>query len=329
LGAWLSLRHGDASPAPNSGRPVPGRAGSTMVTAPPTTSRPAASTDSVVIPAARVRLGLDEDAARALYAECRRSSAEDCGKDFDSSVFGRTVMPSSPQSVSPFALDAYEVSNAKFAQFLDSLQGRRSESWPAPGVLVRDANRYALAAAAAVPNEATAYGIERDGQRIVAVAGRESAAASHLSWYAADAYCRAHGQRLPSELEWELAARGTEGRPYPWGNTPPDCGGVAFVGAVSGCGARRSSPGSVVGSPLDRSPLGVFGLAGNVIEWTATRLEPSNDADRRYCGSVGCAIARGGSYVDRPVWLHSALRSRFKLSDLVDNVGFRCAKDLP
>lgn len=334
LGAWLSMRHGGAPPAPNrvplaSASPSSAPAGAAPANAPRTTSSAAASTDWIVIPAGRVRLGLHEGAARALYAECRRSPAEDCGKDFESSVFGRTVMASSQRSVPSFAMDAHEVSNAKLAQFLDSLAGRRVDAWPAAGVLVRDANRRALAAAAAAPSEATPYGVTRDGQRFVAVAGRESAAASYVSWYAADAYCRAQGQRLPSELEWELAARGAEGRPYPWGDASPDCHGVAFVGAAADCPPRRSSPESVIGSPLDRSPLGVLGLAGNVLEWTATQLDSMNGADQRYCGNVGCAIARGGSYVDRSVWLHSALRSRFKLSDVVDNVGFRCVKDLP
>jgi formylglycine-generating enzyme required for sulfatase activity len=329
LGAWLSMRHGDAPPAPHRVPPPSALASSAPANAPRPTSSAAAGAAWIVIPAGQVRLGLDEGAARALFAECRRSPAEDCGKDFESSVFGRTVMASSQRPVPSFAIDTHEVSNAKLAQFLDSLAGRRAESWPAPGVLVRDANRRALAAAAAVPSEATPYGIARDGERFAAVVGRESAAASYVSWYAADAYCRAQGQRLPSELEWELAARGAEGRPYPWGDASPNCHGVAFVGAAADCPARRSSPESVGGSPLDRSPLGVLGLAGNVLEWTATQLDSMNGADQRYCGNVGCAVARGGSYVDRSVWLHSALRSRFKLSDVVDNVGFRCVKDLP
>jgi len=338
LGLWASMGHGEASPVPApTTSPVPSSPlpptsappSSASARPSPTASSAPARADGVVVPAGEVRLGLDEGAARALHAECRRIPGEDCGRDFESSVFGRTVVAASSTPVPAFAIDVHEVSNLDFAQFLDAQPGRQLDAWPATGVLVRDANGRALAAAAAATHESTPYGIERNGQHIAAVAGRESAAASHLSWYAADAYCRALGKRLPNELEWQLAARGPEGRAYPWGDAPPDCRGVAFVGDRADCPARRSAPVGVATSPLDRSPLGVLDLAGNVLEWTATRLDSPNGADQRYCGIVGCAIARGGSYVDRAIWLHSALRSRFKLTDVVDNLGFRCVKDPP
>lgn len=336
LGSWASMGHGEAAPTPMTRPVIPGPLppnsappSSASAIPPATASSAPASAEWVVIPTGHVRLGLDEDAARALHAECSRSPGEDCGKSFESSVFGRTVAAGSPQSVAAFLIEVHEVSNLEFARFLDSQSGRKLDAWPASGVLVRDANGRALAAAAAATNESTPYGIERNGQRIAPVAGRESAAASHLSWFAADAYCRARGARLPTESEWELAARGVEGRAYPWGNTQPGCRGVAFVGDAADCPSRRSAPVRVGTSPLDRSPLGVLDLAGNVLEWTATRLDSPNAADLRYCGNAGCAVARGGSYLDRSVWLHSALRSRFKLADIVDNLGFRCVKDLP
>jgi formylglycine-generating enzyme required for sulfatase activity len=327
LGLWAGARRGESSPIRGLSPTPPSSASSNP---PPAPSSAPAAADWVVVPAGSVRLGLDEDAARALYAECRRNPGEDCGKDFESSVFGRTAVVPTQQSVRAFAIAEREVSNSSFARYLDSQSGNwKLDPWPASGVLVRDANRRALAAAAAATNEATPYGIERNGRHIAAVAGRESAAASYLTWYAADAYCRALGGRLPSELEWELAARGPEGRAYPWGDAQPNCRGVAFFGDAADCPARRASPVGVATSPLDRSPLGVLDLAGNVLEWTATRLDSPNGADQHYCGNVGCAVARGGSYVDRSVWLHSALRSRFKLVDVVDNLGFRCVKDLP
>lgn len=315
LGLWAGAGRGAPAPPPS---------------APPATSVvPVTPAEWITIPGTSVHPGLDIDAARALFAECRRSPAEDCGTDFESSVFGRSALAPS-QPIRTFAIAAREVSNRNFAQFLDTLAGSlKLDPWPASGVLLRDANSRAFAAAAAAANEATRYGIERNGKHIAPVSGRESAAASYLSWYAAEAYCQAQGARLPSELEWELAARGSEARAFPWGNTPPDCRGVAFVGDGGDCPARRASPLNVASSSLDRSPLGVLDLAGNVLEWTATPLAPATSADREHCGSAGCAVARGGSFLDRAIWLHSALRSRFRLADVVDNVGFRCAKDLP
>jgi formylglycine-generating enzyme required for sulfatase activity len=283
----------------------------------------------VVIPSATLRLGIDGQAARFLYDECRQNSALDCGKDFESSVFARSAVPPSLQSVRAFSIDEHEVSNRAFAQFLDGLSGARVEAWDSPGVLLRDANGRALAAAAPAGDHSVPYGIERNGQRLLAVSGRESRAANYLSWYAADAYCRAHGERLPTEQEWELAARGIEGRAYPWGNAEPDCHGVAFTSDSHDCPPHRTEPVDVASSALDRSPLGVRDLGGNVLEWTASRLEPSNRADRLHCAGAGCMIARGGSFIDQAIWLHSVLRSRFIVTDLMDNLGFRCAKDVP
>lgn len=148
---------------------------------------------------------------------------------------------------------------------------------------------------------------------------------SNVTWAQARAYCQWRGKRLPTEAEWEKAARGTDGRMFPWGDTAADC---TFANWTPCPDTGTHAVGS---HPTGASPYGVEDMAGNVVEYvndfySTTYYADAPATDPQGPASGDARVVRGGGFPYNETALRVAYRATSSSGDSTDYArGFRCA----
>ncbi len=269
--------------------------------------------EMVLIPAGEFWMGATEDAVQPVREFCKKNPKSDYCQ------FGqpdRDELPRHRVMLDAFYIDRFEVSNALFDKFVKAT-GRQTM--------------------AEIEGESAVWRLQ-DGRwqrpQIKGATWRapngpgSSAQPTHpvvqVSWFDAVAYCEWAGKRLPTEAEWEKAARGADGYRFPWGNEWDPT-------RLNGFRGGNSAPTPVGTYPRGASPYGVHDMAGNVWEWVADwygegyyKVSPAQNPPGPAEGKA--RVARGGSWLDGPVLNETTRRLAPRPSWRSNGRGFRCAR---
>jgi len=248
----------------------------------------------IIIPAGEFRMGCDD-----------RVVDENCNGDEE---------PDHIVYLDQYAIDKYEVTNAQYAEFLNTAgnQEEGGDTW-------LDADDPSVR-------------IHQDGTVWQANAGYEDHPVVEVTWYGARAYCQSRGGRLPTEAEWEKAARGSGyARIYPWGNADPDCSRLNCVVETQYCVADTSPVGSYSSGA---SAYGLLDMGGNAAEWVNDWYDSRYYATSPYNNPQGPPtgfhkMARGGSWRGLTSEARVAYRGIMQPDASRYYIGFRCVNALP
>ncbi len=274
-----------------------------------------ASELSQQIPAGTFTMGTTAAEVQAAVQDCKNGYGGDPGT-CDASM-GEDSAPQHNVELANYSVETTEVSYAQYMAFMNALGpgSHRNGCGGQPCMQTR--------------NESETSNIQFDGANYSVLLAINDYPMANVTWYGAKAYCEAIGRRLPTEAEWEHAARGDDGRIYPWGNTwDPTLASTRRPAS----GEPATVP--VTSFPLGASPFGVLNMAGNVAEWVSDWYDP------RFYGRPEAGIAnptgpssgtekvvRGGSWDALPFFARTVHRQSHDPNDPQAWIGFRCVED--
>ena len=216
-----------------------------------------------------------------------------------------------------YYMDKLEVTNKQYAKFLATVKAKGDGAWRHPDQPASKKDHTPVTWSA----DAELATLKKPDHPVVGV-----------DWFDAYAYAKWAGKRLPTEAEWERAARGTDGRVYPWGADAPTDGlrykANYFSSFLAADGHRYTAP---AGSfPEGASPAGCLNMAGNAAEWCADWDGPADERTRRDPKGPETGTHRtikGGAWNLPASALRAFSRMRMEPAKRMMSVGFRCARD--
>lgn len=231
--------------------------------------------------------------------------------------------PAFSKEIAPFYLDTYLVTVADFRKFIEATNYvTEAENYGDSGVFDFKNLRWEL-----LKGTYWEYPLGPNGEKAI-----DNHPVTHISWNDATAYANWAGKRLPTEYEWEFAAKNGENIKYPWGNTVSvDGKPMANIWDGKTIQDQKVEDGYFYTSPVGtfpKSKSGLYDMVGNVWQWTATTFAPySNEIP--YNKSEQTKVTRGGSFMyDEALELSytTTFRGQNTVDSSIFNMGFRCAK---
>lgn len=260
---------------------------------------------------------------RGTTADEINSAAQQCAENGGNCApaLGLDSMPTRQISLDPFWMDMNEVTFGQYVNFLNSRGARSHLDCGGQLCIVTRAEQET----SVIAFNGTSYATTNSAINDYPV--------TNVTWYGAEAYCEALGRRLPTEAEWEYAARGTAGTIYPWGNEwSYDAANVR--GSFKDGDTIIAEVQPVGTNAVYASRDGVRDLAGNVAEWTADWYASDAYAqiDSYLPNPTGPTdgtekVVRGGSWNDVAFYARSVQRQHVIPTTTSSSIGFRCVED--